>query len=330
MSASAARAQGRAERAPRPPRFRITASQPARVRWLVACARRSEPAAGAGAAARQPCDTHRLRCPLPLVAPAPSASRCRSFVLEAAVLAIVSSATLLGAQGRPVRVEVHVANGLPGFTIVGLPDEACRESRDRVRAALLSSGLPWPQQRVTVNLAPSAVRKGGSGLDLPIAVGVLVASEVVPTGVDRGAGLRRRARPRRLGPPRDRAWCRSPPPSTVTARWSRRHASSEASLTARGPVHAVGSVAELVAALRGEAPWPEPPSAVEPAAPVAAADLAEVRGQTDGPPRGRGRRRRRPSPAPARSAGLGQDDARCPPALRCCRRSHRRRRSRSR
>ena len=74
--------------------------------------------------------------------------------------------------GRLVaRREVHVSNGLPGFTIVGLPDAAVREARDRVRAALLSSGLPWPLRRVTVNLAPSGVRKGGAGLDLAIAVG---------------------------------------------------------------------------------------------------------------------------------------------------------------
>jgi magnesium chelatase family protein len=83
------------------------------------------------------------------------------------VLASVASATLSGALGRPVSVEVHVSNGLPGFTIVGLPDAAVREARDRVRAAVLSSGLAWPLQRVTVNLAPSGVRKGGAGLDLP-------------------------------------------------------------------------------------------------------------------------------------------------------------------
>jgi predicted ATPase with chaperone activity len=63
---------------------------------------------------------------------------------------------------------------LPGFTVVGLPDAAVRESRDRVRAALLSSGLSWPLRRVTVNLAPSGMRKGGAGLDLPIAIGVLI------------------------------------------------------------------------------------------------------------------------------------------------------------
>ena len=117
------------------------------------------------------------------------------------MLAIVPSATLLGAEGRPVSVEVHVANGLPAFSVVGLPDEACREARDRVRAALLSSGLPWPMTRITVNLAPSGVRKSGAGLDLAIAVGVLVAAEAVPADAVRRAGLPRRARARRLGAP---------------------------------------------------------------------------------------------------------------------------------
>ena len=73
------------------------------------------------------------------------------------MLAAVASTTLNGAVGRPVSVEVHVSNGLPGFTIVGLPDAAVREARDRVRAAVLSSGLPWPLRRVTVNFAPAAV-----------------------------------------------------------------------------------------------------------------------------------------------------------------------------
>jgi DNA-binding SARP family transcriptional activator len=92
------------------------------------------------------------------------------------MLAAIASATLNGAVGRPVSVEVHVSNGLPGFTIVGLPDAAVREARDRVRAAILSSGLSWPMRRITANLAPSGVRKGGAGLDLPIAIGLLVAA----------------------------------------------------------------------------------------------------------------------------------------------------------
>ena len=92
------------------------------------------------------------------------------------MLATVASATLNGAVGYPVSVEVHVSNGLPGFTIVGLPDAAVREARDRVRAAILSSGLSWPLRGLTINLAPSGVRKGGAGLDLPIAMGLLVAA----------------------------------------------------------------------------------------------------------------------------------------------------------
>ena len=100
------------------------------------------------------------------------------------MIAAIPSAVLIGVDGHLVSVEVHVSNGLPGFTVVGLPDAAVRESRDRVRAALLSSGLPWPMRRVTVNLAPSGMRKNGAGLDLPIAIGVLVASgELEPEAV---------------------------------------------------------------------------------------------------------------------------------------------------
>src|SRR5580692_7528617 len=102
------------------------------------------------------------------------------------MIATIPSAVLIGVDGKLVFVEVHVSNGLPGFTVVGLPDAAVRESRDRVRAALLSSSLPWPLRRVTVNLAPSGVRKGGAGLDLPIAVGVLVATGELPAAATDG------------------------------------------------------------------------------------------------------------------------------------------------
>ena len=105
------------------------------------------------------------------------------------MLAAVRSATLLGVEGRPVTVEVHVSTGLPGFQIVGLPDDACRESRDRVRAAVMSSGLPWPSCRITVNLAPSNQRKGGSGLDLAIAVGLLIANGEIPAEAVAGFGF---------------------------------------------------------------------------------------------------------------------------------------------
>jgi magnesium chelatase family protein len=71
------------------------------------------------------------------------------------MIASIPSATLLGVRGRPVFVEVHASNGLPGLVVVGLPDTDCREARDRVRAARLSSGLPWPLRRATFNLASS-------------------------------------------------------------------------------------------------------------------------------------------------------------------------------
>src|SRR5687768_6514664 len=76
------------------------------------------------------------------------------------MLATVPSATLHGVLGRPVSVEVHVSDGLPGFNVVGLPDATCREARDRVRAALLESGLKWPIRKVTVNLAPPTFCQG--------------------------------------------------------------------------------------------------------------------------------------------------------------------------
>ncbi|MBI2168581.1 MAG: YifB family Mg chelatase-like AAA ATPase [Actinobacteria bacterium] len=104
-------------------------------------------------------------------------------------LATVCSATLLGVEGQPVTVEVHVSSGLPGYTVVGLPDTAVRESRDRVRAALLSSELEWPLKKVTINLAPSGVRKSGAGLDLAVALALLEASDQLPAACLDGVGV---------------------------------------------------------------------------------------------------------------------------------------------
>lgn len=87
---------------------------------------------------------------------------------------------LSGLEGQLITVEVDLERGLPGFEIVGLPAMAIRESRERVRTALKNSGFPFPQNRITVNLAPADLRKDGSGLDLPIAVGILVSLGVLP------------------------------------------------------------------------------------------------------------------------------------------------------
>jgi magnesium chelatase family protein len=92
------------------------------------------------------------------------------------VLATARTFTLDGISARPVRVEVDVRRGLPNFTIVGLPDAAVREARERVRAALVNCGFEFPLRRIVVNLAPASLRKAGPGMDLAIAAALLSAS----------------------------------------------------------------------------------------------------------------------------------------------------------
>lgn len=87
----------------------------------------------------------------------------------------------LGVSAPPVRVETHLSGGLPAFSIVGLPEAAVRESRDRVRSALINCGFDFPQRRITVNLAPADLPKDGGRFDLPIALGILAASGQLPT-----------------------------------------------------------------------------------------------------------------------------------------------------
>ena len=194
------------------------------------------------------------------------------------MLATVSTATLLGVNGHRVVVEVHVSSGLPSFTIVGLPDASCRESRDRVRAALLSSELPWPRQRITVNLAPSGVRKVGAGLDLAVAMGVLVAAEHIPAETvaatsfigELGLDGTIRAVPGVL-PLVDAL----PEGAVVVAPVS----VAEAELLGRHRVLAATSLRQLVDALSGAGGWSAgvPPSPAASPGPVP--DLADVRGQ---------------------------------------------------
>jgi magnesium chelatase family protein len=96
------------------------------------------------------------------------------------MLARIRSAAILGIDAYPVDVEVDISSGLPSFATVGLPNGAVREGRERIGAALTNAGFEFPLRRITVNLAPADVRKFGSGLDLPIALGVLVASGQLP------------------------------------------------------------------------------------------------------------------------------------------------------
>jgi magnesium chelatase family protein len=98
------------------------------------------------------------------------------------MLAQVMSGAVLGVDAYMVRVEVDVASGLPSMTVVGLPESAVREGRERVTAALSNCGFRVPPRRITVNLAPADVRKDGSAFDLPLAIGILAADDVVPAG----------------------------------------------------------------------------------------------------------------------------------------------------
>ncbi len=197
------------------------------------------------------------------------------------MLAAIATLTLRGTVGSPVSVEVHVSNGLPGFTIVGLPDAAVREARDRVRAAFLSSGLSWPMRRITCNLAPSGVRKGGAGLDLPIAVGLLAAIGEVDLASTAGLafcgelGLNGSLR---HVPGMIALADASAPLGLVVPLCDVR----EAALVRGDHVHGAATLGGLISVLRGRAQWPEPPPPSAVSATVHAPDLADVRGQAVG------------------------------------------------
>ncbi|PJG82367.1 magnesium chelatase [Caviibacterium pharyngocola] len=92
-------------------------------------------------------------------------------------LAIVYSRASMGVQAPLVTIEVHLSNGKPGFTLVGLPEKTVKEAQDRVRSALLNANFKYPPKRITVNLAPADLPKEGGRFDLPIAIGILAASD---------------------------------------------------------------------------------------------------------------------------------------------------------
>lgn len=192
------------------------------------------------------------------------------------MLAAVQAATLLGVDGHRVRVEVHVSSGLPGFTVVGLPDTSCREARDRVRAALMSSGLTFPLARVTVNLAPGELRKAGTALDLAVAMGLLVASKQIPPEVlDARAflgelGLDGSIRPAVGMLPLCSAISSEQPVVALAD-------VPEARLVRADAVGA-STLGQLVAALRGDEPWEDPPAVPAAGGAPRAPDLSEVRG----------------------------------------------------
>jgi magnesium chelatase family protein len=196
------------------------------------------------------------------------------------VLARAVTHALVGLDARRVEVEADVRNGLPAFVIVGLPDRACAEARQRVRSGITSAELEFPEGRVTVNLAPAGLRKEGSGYDLPIALAVLAASRQLPHDeLDLHASVGELAldgRLRRVGG------------ILAVAEGARRmgiervlcpmESAAEAALAGIEPI-AFRHLADTVAYLRGELepdPLP-PPRAHAPDGPQP--DLADVRGQ---------------------------------------------------
>lgn len=195
------------------------------------------------------------------------------------MLAQVRSYALFGLDAIPVTVEVDVSPGLPSYALVGLPDKAVEESRERVRAALKNAGFPYPQARVVVNLAPAELRKEGSHFDLPIALGLLAAQGVVPLealsdlAVAGELGLDGTLRPvpgavnlalgalgegKRLLLPLESA--------------------KEAALVEGVEVWGAGSLLQAVAYLKGEAA-PQRPAPEDPVAALEALDLRDVKGQ---------------------------------------------------
>ena len=196
------------------------------------------------------------------------------------MLSRVTAAVLIGIDGHRVDVEVHVASGLPSFTVVGLPDASCREARDRVRAAVLSSGFTFPPSRITVNLAPTDLRKSGPVLDVAVALAVLSASGQVPTDVVAGVGflgelgLDGRIHPVRGALPLAEVLGGGPlvvPVGNV----------AEVATVVPG-VRGATSLRELVSCLRGEGSWPDPAPVTPSVSPDGAGgtppDLAEVQG----------------------------------------------------
>jgi magnesium chelatase family protein len=195
------------------------------------------------------------------------------------VLARAVTHALVGLEPRRVEVEAHVKGGTPAFVIVGLPDRACAEARQRVKSGIISAELEFPRGRVTVNLAPAGLRKEGSGYDLPIALAVLAASRQLPhEELDRHAAVGELAldgRLRRVGG------------VLAVAEGARRaglervlcpsECAAEAALAGVEPA-AFRHLADTVAYLRGEL---EPDPIVPPRAhdPPSQPDLADVRGQ---------------------------------------------------
>ncbi len=198
------------------------------------------------------------------------------------MLASVHSCAVIGLDGVIVQVEVDTGQGLPGMDIVGLPDAAVQESRQRVQAAVKNAGLPYPRRRMVVNLAPATVRKEGPTYDLPIAVGVLIYAELLPVNAVKDALIIGE-----LSLDGSVRHARGVLPMAAVARqegykriYVPRCDAAEAALIPDLEVIPVDTLAQLFAHLTGEAPIePHPPIEIESLEAIAATDFAEIKGQ---------------------------------------------------
>jgi len=196
------------------------------------------------------------------------------------VLARTITHALVGLDARRVEVEAHLQNGLPAFAIVGLPDRACQEAKQRVRSGITSAELNWPDRRLTVNLAPAELRKEGSGFDLPIALAVLAASRQVTEESLRGhAAVGELALDGRVRPVAGvLAAAEGAKEQGLSRLFCAAVSAPEAALAGIEPVP-LHHLAEAASYLRGEwqpEPFDEPD---ELPAPDGLPDLADVRGQ---------------------------------------------------
>jgi magnesium chelatase family protein len=198
------------------------------------------------------------------------------------VLARILSAALVGVEALLVRVEVDVATGLPAFTTVGLPDSAVRESRERVRTAIRNSAFLFPNDRITVNLAPADLRKEGASFDLPIALGILAATGAIdgaakaPVAVVGELALDGQIQPVR-GVLAVAVACRKHRIERLLVPVSNR---AEAMAVGGLRVLAASTLPEAVALLNGHPVEPASrPPAEPPPADAEELDLAEIRGQ---------------------------------------------------
>ena len=199
------------------------------------------------------------------------------------MLAQVSSATVIGIEAAAIHVEVDVAKGLPITSIVGLPDVGIKEGRVRIRGALENSGFKLPSRRITVNLAPADLRKDGAAFDVPIAIGMMCAAEMLdPAPLDGCVFVGELALDGAVRPVRGvlsiAAWARAQKKRRLfVPRANVREATVVAGDCA---VEAVSALSEVVASLRGEKVRTAPLALVEDDPPgIEVPDLAEVRGQ---------------------------------------------------